>query len=117
MNRAFAAPVIVIVAAFLAGCGGGAPQPHRHSAAAACSDLSTWFFAQPGHNVLSGKDGAVLRRAVTEAPSGHLYRDLSTLQSDVASSAKTGALAVGSKALTETAALNAENDCQSVNPG
>ena len=98
-------------------CGTAKPAPPAHSAAVACQDLAKWYLAQPGHNLASGKDAAMLLSAVTEAPSGTLYLDMSTVQSDVTSTETAGAgLAQPEEDLTVEAVYQAEQDCQSVNP-
>src|SRR6266487_5097429 len=71
--------VIASVAlAAVVGCGGPAP----HSASAACKDFTTWYGEQGG-KMLAGKDMALLRRAVAEAPSGRLYDDIRSLERDI----------------------------------
>lgn len=107
-------PAGAIVAAALAGCGGGALAAHSpaHSAPHACSDFRNWYFSQGG-DLLSGKDAALLGKAVSESPSGQLYVDLSTLQSDVQTGAAYGA---AGKTLILTAAYAVAQDCRSVNP-
>jgi len=97
----------------IVGCGGRAPD----SASAACKDFTTWYREQGGKN-LAGKDMALLRRAVSEAPSGRLSDDLQRLELDIDShrnfmqtnSAPKDAV-VGSDAAQVAA------DCKSVNPG
>jgi hypothetical protein len=112
------ATAALALTAVLAGCGGPAqPAKPAHSAATACRDFQDWYLDQGG-NILAGKHSALLGSAVTEAPSGNLYEDMSTLQSDVgtASAAQGSSLGVGSKGLTISAAYNVEEDCESVNP-
>ena len=75
----------VALAAGLAGCGSGKPA---HSASVACRDFQNWFLSQDG-NIIAGKQPSMLTSAVREAPSGHLYQAIGTLQSDV--STTTGA--------------------------
>jgi len=107
---------LVAVSVPLAACGGGAGKP-AHSASQACKDFSKWWVTQGG-NVLAGKDRTLLTEAVSEAPSGHLYRDMSTFRSDVssASAAQGSSLATGEKLLTLEAGQAVASDCQSVNP-
>jgi hypothetical protein len=74
-------------AALIVGCSSAAKPPavpaaHQVPAASACRDFATWFLAN-GSNILAGNDGSLLSRAASEAPSGQLYQDMSTLQSDV----------------------------------
>jgi hypothetical protein len=100
-----------------AACSSG-PSAPQHSAPAACKDFRTWFLGIGG-NVTSGNKTSILANAVHEAPSGHLYRDLSTLQSNVqtATAAKGTALASGERLMTLESAQAVQTDCQSVNPG
>jgi hypothetical protein len=103
-------------------CGGTAkpqatPAAHQPSAASACRDFATWFLANSS-NIIGG-NGALLSRAVSEAPSGQLYQDMSTLQSDVttaAAASTSNGLQSAEKGLTVSAAYGVEQDCQSVNP-
>jgi hypothetical protein len=104
-------------------CGGTAkpqatPAAHQPSAASACRDFATWFLANSSSNIIGG-NGALLSRAVSEAPSGQLYQDMSTLQSDVttaAAASTSNGLQSAEKGLTVSAAYGVEQDCQSVNP-
>jgi hypothetical protein len=108
-------PVVIASAALAAvvGCGGPAPS----SASAACKDFTTWYREQGG-KILAGKDMALLRRAVSEAPSGRLSDDLHRLELDIDShrnfmqtnSAPKDVIVGGDAA--QVAA-----DCKSVNPG
>ena len=109
--------ILVVMAsvalAAVAGCGGPPPA----SASAACKDFTTWHGEQDG-KILAGKDMELLRRAVSEAPSGRLSDDLRRLELDIDShrnfmqtnSAPKDAV-VGSDAAQVAA------DCKSVNPG
>jgi hypothetical protein len=109
--------ILVVIAsvglAAVVGCGG----PAQRSASAACKDFTTWYGEQGG-KILAGKDMALLRRAVSEAPSGRLYGDIHRLEMDIDShrnfmqtnSAPKGVV-VGSDAAQVAA------DCRSVNPG
>lgn len=118
MRTTFTASVLASVTTMcIAACSSG-PSAPTHSAPAACRDFRNWFLAIGG-NVTSGKDLATLAQAVHEAPSGTLYRDLSTLQSNVqsATAAKGSTLATGERLLTLESAQTVETDCQSVNPG
>lgn len=108
--------ILVVIAsvalAAVVGCGGPA-----HSASAACKDFTTWF-AEQGGKILAGKDTALLRRAVSEAPNGRLHNDIRLLELDIDShrdfmksnSAPKDAV-VGSDAAQVAA------DCKSDNPG
>lgn len=106
----------------LAGCGGGeaTPQPtpstHQPSAASACRDFGSWVLANSS-NILAGNKRSLLSQAVSEAPSGQLYQDMSTLQSDVnTASAASSDLQSAEKGMSVSAAYAVEQDCQSVNP-
>lgn len=105
---------------FLTACGSASHTPTHHrprpSAAVACKDFTDWYLAQGG-NVGSLKDAAMLGRAVTAAPSGALYRDLSTLESDsLTTASQKGSLHTADVLVTQEAALSVEQHCQSVNP-
>jgi hypothetical protein len=97
----------------LSACGTRTPP---HSAPQACKDFRSWWLAQGG-NVVAGKDKILLARAVDEAPSGHLYRDMSTLESNVSSAvaAQGTSLGISEKTITSETALSVAQDCQSVN--
>jgi hypothetical protein len=107
----------IALAALLAACGSSAPPAPAHSAAKACKDFSVWYLLQ-GNNVLAGREPSLLATAVSEAPSGTLYHDMSVFKSDVASAtqAEGSPLAVGEKGLTVAAADVVAQDCSSVNP-
>jgi hypothetical protein len=110
-----AASAVLVVA--VAACGSSKPAPPAHSAAAACRDFQNWYLAQPSGNLASGKDAGTLTNAVHEAPSGGLYSDMNTLQSDVDSTETAGSsLAQPEEDMTVSAAYQVEQDCQSVNP-
>jgi hypothetical protein len=66
-----------VVLAAVIGCGGPA-----RSASTACKDFTTWYGEQGG-KIQAGKDIALLRRAVSEAPNGRLYRDMRLLELDI----------------------------------
>jgi hypothetical protein len=68
----------VVALAAVVGCGGPPPR----SASAACKDFTTWYNEQGG-KILAGKDMALLRRAVSEAPSGRLFNDMHSLELDI----------------------------------
>lgn len=107
---------VIGIITVLAGCGSQSSPP-THSASGACKDFQSWFLSQGG-NVLAGKDDPTLTHAVTQAPSGNLYRDLKVLKSDVATATadQGGSLGTGTKLFTIEAASAVEQDCQSVNP-
>lgn len=86
------------------------------SAAAACHNFATWYLSTGG-DPGSGKNDAMLQKAASEAPSGTLYHDMSTLQSDVQTTAsQSGSLGQAEENMTVSAAYTVEQDCQSVNP-
>lgn len=64
------------------------------------------------------QDNALLGKAVSGAPSGQLYQDMSTVRQNVDYTAtQTGSLAQSSKDLVITQVDNVvTNDCASVNP-
>jgi hypothetical protein len=106
------AAVLMTVAA----CGGGAPQTPPQSAARACKEFTAWYLAHQG-NILSRAGSEALKQAVDAAPSGRLYRAMSTFRSDVQTAAAApGMLQTGEKDLALTAALSVASQCQSVNP-
>lgn len=92
-------------AVMLAGC--GSPGP---SAPAACRDFAAWLGAQHGG---WGNDPSALAGAVSAAPSGQLYSDLSDLQVNIAA-AKGSASAAGQ---TGTDVQIVQGDCSDVNTG
>jgi hypothetical protein len=105
---------MLVFGAILSGCSGSAPP--SHSAPQACKDFRSWWLAQGG-SVVAGKDKALLARAVDQAPSGHLYRAMSTLESNVSSAvaAQGTSLGISAKTITTETALTVAQDCQSVN--
>jgi len=107
-----ALPAVVLA---LTACGSAAPA---HSAPAACRDFRKWFLAENG-NVASGRNASLLETAVSEAPSGKLYRDLSTLKSNVSttSAAQGNGLRAAEKLMTLESAQAVEQDCEAANPG
>ena len=86
------------------------------SAAAACKDFEAWWITTGNGSNL--QDNALLAKAVSEAPSGQLYQDMSTVRQNVDYTAtQTGSLAQSSKDLIITQVDNVvTNDCASVNP-
>jgi hypothetical protein len=113
----------------LAACAGGsssvpkaanpaASTTVRVSASAACLDLARWYETTnlTGSTLpatLHPGNLALLNRAVKESPSGTLYQDMSTVQSDV--------LTPGVDAQTQLEVLLTDTDttesyCQSINP-
>ena len=109
--------ILVVMAgvalAAVVGCGG--PEPL--SASAACKDFTTWYGEQGG-KIQAGKDIALLRRAVSEAPNGRLYRDMHLLELDIDSHRSF----VKTNSAPRDAVLRADADqvtadCHSVNPG
>jgi hypothetical protein len=109
--------ILVVLAsvalAAVVGCGDQAPP----SASAACKDFTTWYREQGG-KILAGKDMALLRRAVAEAPGGRLQGALRSLERDIYShqnfmrtNSAPKDVVVGSDAAQVAA------DCKSANPG
>ena len=92
-------------------------SPPKPSASTACKDFNSWLTAT-GVNVTSGKDGSILASAVKAAPSGNLYQDMSTLQSNVqsATAAKGSSLFTGERLMALEDAQEVQTDCSSVNP-
>jgi hypothetical protein len=86
------------------------------SASAACKDFEAWWITTVNGSNL--QDNALLVKAVSEAPSGQLYQDMSTVRQNVDYTATlTGSLAQSSKDLVITQVDNVvTNDCGSVNP-
>jgi hypothetical protein len=130
MKRALTACCLLVAAALtLAACGGSAKtattpssssSKPKLSAAAACADFAKWA-AQfpPGSSMANAAKVAPLLIATSEAPSGPLYQDLSTLEANVLTAAKaTGSLGQAEENMVVVDAANVENqDCASVNPG
>ena len=107
---------VLIASAALAavvGCGDPAPQ----SASAACKDFTTWYREQGG-KILAGKDIALLRRAVSEAPNGGLHDDIQTLEQDIDSHRDFMRTNSAPKdVIVASDAAQVAADCKSVNPG
>ena len=101
--------VLSVVAIAIAGCGSTAPA---HSAPAACKTFATWVRSQ-GDNLDAGKNMSVLAQAIRQAPSGHLYSDMNTVQVNV-TYAQTHPEA---DQVTQPDVGAALGDCESVNPG
>lgn len=105
-----------LTALAIAGCSSQASPP-KPSAATACKDFTSWLTAT-AVNVTSGKDSSLLTAAVKAAPSGSLYQEISTLQSNVraATAAKGTSLFTGERLIALTDAHQVQSDCSSVNP-
>ena len=113
-----AAVAIAAVALAAAACSSG-PASHpaapaasaasaapRVSAAAACRDFTAWWAGT--HDGTHVTDGLVLHRAVSEAPSGQLYGDMSAVET---------VLKNGMAGSVNALALQVVNgDCAAVNP-
>jgi hypothetical protein len=111
MSKILVVTASVALAAVI-GCGGPA-----RSASAACKDFTTWYGEQGG-KIQAGKDIALLRRAVSEAPNGRLYRDMHRLELDIDSHRsfiKTNS--APRDAVLRTDADQVAADCRSVNAG
>ena len=115
------AVIVAIIVAIGVASGHGspassAPAAPRFSAAAACHDFGTWFLGTGGHPATL-KGIATLRRAVSEAPSGTLYQDMSTLLANVQTAAgQGGGLGQAEAGIVTVDASQVEQDCQTVNP-
>ncbi len=100
---------------------GGSPASHtpakpKISAASACKGFETWFLAHGMSHSAKGISELVV--AVHEAPSGNLYRDMSTLEANVKTAAATkGSLGTAEFGMVTVDAQQVESDCQNVNPG
>jgi hypothetical protein len=105
----------------IAACGGGSGSaasssaPHL-SAASACSAFASWQKQTQG-NPTDWSKRLILLRATSQAPSGQLYADLFTLESDVITSHATGRTGQAYANLIPSATNTVARDCQSVNPG
>jgi hypothetical protein len=113
----FAAAGLAVTA--LAGCGSGS-APHVSkpviSAASACKGFDNWFLAHGQSKSATGI--GELATAVSKAPSGQLYQDMSTLEANVRTAASTGgSLGTAEFGMVANDAEQVEQDCQSVNPG
>ena len=112
-----------ITALAVTACGGGAPKPapspsHHLSAAEACKDFQDWVSALAQANVADvGKSGNLLA-AIAAAPSGPLYKDLSTLWENTVTALKAqGSLKQSEAGYVSVEAQNIQqDDCASVNP-
>jgi hypothetical protein len=104
MRRALAAGLVALVA-LLAGCGGG------QSASGACQGYNSWRHSQnqaDGTLPYTGvKVTSALQQAVSQAPSGPLYRDLHALLQYVQQHNVDGYL---------SDVLAVDQDCAKVNP-
>jgi hypothetical protein len=109
-----AALVAALATIAIAGCGGGT-SAGPHSAVTACRDFRSWYVAQRGH-ILAGKDAPQLHAAVTESPSGHIYKDMSTLLAELSgASGKQRSKQRAAEGLSVIeAAASVEEDCKSV---
>lgn len=114
--RAMTGAVSAALAALaITACGGSSA-----SASAACRDFAAWYHST-GNNPGSGENDAMLRKAVSEAPRGPLYQDMSTVQSLAQSTAElkkvvkpgSGGLWQVEEELAVSAARDAEHACQS----
>lgn len=103
--RIISAVLMVVALISLAACGSASSSASsalakpKISTATACSDFRHWFLSIDG-NVAAVKNLSELQAAVSSAPSGQLYQDLSTLESNVVTTAATsGSLGVSEKDL------------------
>lgn len=117
----FLAAAAIAAGLTLTACGGSpakpsAPAKPKISAAAACNDFDSWY-KSTGGKVADAAKLAPLLLATSEAPSGQLYQDLSTLESDVITASKaSSALGQAESTMTLEAAYAVAQDCQSINP-
>jgi hypothetical protein len=101
----------------LAACGSSHPAPAKPkiSSAAACKGFDTWFLAYGTHKSVKGI--GELATAVSQAPSGTLYQDISTLEANVKTAAAMGGqLGQAEFGMVADDAQQVETDCQSINP-
>lgn len=86
------------------------------SAAAACKDFARWYATTVSGTHLA--DNSALAKAVSEAPSGQLYQDMSTVRQNLVYLAT---LSGGLQQATRTLVLEqidnvVTSDCASINP-
>jgi hypothetical protein len=92
-------------------------RPAPRSASAACKDFTTWYGEQGG-KILAGKDMALLRRAVSEAPKGRLHDDLRSLEQDIYSHRNfMQTNSAPKEAIVGSDAAQVAADCKAVNSG
>ena len=117
-------PALIVAGTALAAltaCSGGTPKPAASptqtvSAATACAHFRHWYLAAQPHLADAAKT-ADLILAVTAAPSGQLYKDLSTLEANVLTASKaTGSLGQAEDAMLVSDAAAVEQECAAVNP-
>jgi len=123
--RATAGIIVTALAAItIAACGGSsgsvAPGPSISvppiSAAAACSGFASWRKQTQGNPTNWNKKDMLLL-ATAQAPSGRLFEDLFTLESDVMTSFASGSVGKAYENMIPSAASAVARDCQSLNPG
>lgn len=89
---------------------------HVLSASRACKDFAVWYLAYK-NSLTSQASLSALSSAVAEAPSGSLYQDLSTVESNLQSASQAqGSLQQAETNYAIASIQSAENDCQAVNP-
>jgi hypothetical protein len=121
MRTAAGVILTALAAITIAACGGSSGSaasssaPHL-SAASACSSFASWREQTQGNPTDWGKR-VILLLATSQAPSGQLYADLFTLESDVITSHATGRTGQAYANLIPSATYTVTRDCQSVNPG
>jgi hypothetical protein len=123
--RATAGVILTALAAItIAACGGSSrssePGPSISvppiSAAAACSGFASWRKQTQG-NPTNWNKKDILLLATSQAPSGRLFEDLFTLESDVMTSFATGSVGKAYENRIPSAVAAVARDCQSVSLG
>ena len=125
--RATAGIILTALAAVaIAACGGrsgsAAPAPSISisvpplSAAAACSGFASWRQQTQG-NPTDWDKRVILLLATSQAPSGRLFDDLFTLESDVITAHAAGSVGQEYYNMIPSAVATVARDCRSVNPG
>jgi hypothetical protein len=121
--RATAGVILTALAAItIAACGGrpGSAAPAASisvppiSAAAACSGFASWRKQTQG-NPTDWDKRVILLLATSQAPSGRLFDDLFTLESDVITSHAAGSVGKAYENMIPSAVSTVARDCQSVN--
>ena len=123
MRTAAGVILTALAAITIAACGGssGSTAPAASisvppiSAASACSDFASWRKQTQGNRTDWSKR-TILLLATLQAPSGRLYDDLFTLESDVITAHATGRVGKAYENLIPSAVSTVAQDCQSVNP-
>ena len=121
--RATAGVILTALAAItIAACGGGSRSPAPAvsisvppiSAAAACSGFASWRKQTQG-NPTDWDRRVILLLATSQAPSGRLFDDLFTLESDVITAHAAGRVGQAYYNMIPSAIATVVRDCQSMN--